>query len=227
MTDTTLSPTTSMGTFDQSGNYIPRKITERDASFADELNSTFVEIKEGKLVTGTVVRITREEVLLEIGYKTEGVILGRELAIRQDIDPHTVVSLGEKIEALVLTLEDKEGRLLLSKKRAQYERAWGDVERVKNEDGTVEGLVIEEVKGGLIVDIGLRGFLPASLVELRRVKDLAPYVGQKIQAKILELDRQRNNVVLSRRAVLEATQRESRDGFLVNLKVGEVRKGRV
>ena len=131
MTDTTLSPTTSMGTFDQSGNYIPRKITERDASFADELNSTFVEIKEGKLVTGTVVRITREEVLLEIGYKTEGVILGRELAIRQDIDPHTVVSLGEKIEALVLTLEDKEGRLLLSKKRAQYERAWGDVERVK------------------------------------------------------------------------------------------------
>jgi small subunit ribosomal protein S1 len=128
---------------------------------------------------------------------------------------------------LVLTLEDKECRLLLSKKRAQYERAWGDVERIKNEDGTVEGHVIEEVKGGLIVDIGLRGFLPASLVELRRVKDLAPYVGQKIQAKILELDRQRNNVVLSRRAVLEATQRESRDGFLVNLKVGETRKGRV
>ncbi|MFZ9794758.1 MAG: S1 RNA-binding domain-containing protein, partial [Ilumatobacteraceae bacterium] len=227
MTDTTLSPAASMGTFDQSGNYIPRKITERDASFADEINNTFVEIKEGKLVTGTVVRIAREEVLLEIGYKTEGVILARELAIRQDVDPHTVVKLGEKIEALVLTLEDKEGRLLLSKKRAQYERAWGDVERIKNEDGTVEGHVIEEVKGGLIVDIGLRGFLPASLVELRRVKDLAPYVGQKIQAKILELDRQRNNVVLSRRAVLEATHRESRDGFLVNLKVGETRKGRV
>jgi small subunit ribosomal protein S1 len=131
------------------------------------------------------------------------------------------------VEALVLTLEDKEGRLLLSKKRAQYERAWGDVERIKNEDGVVEGLVIEEVKGGLIVDIGLRGFLPASLVELRRVKELSPYVGQKVQAKILELDRNRNNVVLSRRAVLEATQRESRDGFLVNLKVGEVRKGRV
>ncbi|MGA0378018.1 MAG: S1 RNA-binding domain-containing protein, partial [Ilumatobacteraceae bacterium] len=171
MTDTTLSPAASMGTFDQSGNYIPRKITERDASFADEINNTFVEIKEGKLVTGTVVRIAREEELLEIGYKTEGVILARELAIRQDVDPHTVVKLGEKIEALVLTLEDKEGRLLLSKKRAQYERAWGDVERIKNEDGTVEGHVIEEVKGGLIVDIGLRGFLPASLVELRRVKD--------------------------------------------------------
>ncbi|MFM7080959.1 MAG: S1 RNA-binding domain-containing protein, partial [Actinomycetota bacterium] len=201
-----------MGSFDPSGNYVPRKVTERDASFADEIAATFVEIKEGKLVSGTVVRITREEVLLEIGYKTEGVILARELTIRQDVDPATIVKLGEKIEALVLTLEDKEGRLLLSKKRAQYERAWGDVERIKNEDGIVEGLVIEEVKGGLIVDIGLRGFLPASLVELRRVKELTPYVGQKIQAKILELDRNRNNVVLSRRAVLEATQRESRDG---------------
>ena len=216
-----------MGTFDQNGNYVPRKITERDASFAEEVESTFPPIKEGQLVKGTVARITREEVLLEIGWKTEGVILNRELTIRQDVDPNTVVKLGDTVEALVLTLEDKEGRLLLSKKRAQYERAWGDVERIKNEDGIIEGVVLEEVKGGLIVDIGLRGFLPASLVEMRRVKELTPYVGQKIQAKILELDRNRNNVVLSRRAVLEATHRENRDGFLVNLKVGEVRKGRV
>jgi small subunit ribosomal protein S1 len=216
-----------MGSFDQNGNYIPRKVTERDASFAEEIESTFPPIKEGQLVKGTVARITREEVLLEIGWKTEGVILNRELTIRQDVDPNTVVKLGETVEALVLTLEDKEGRLLLSKKRAQYERAWGDVERIKNEDGIIEGVVLEEVKGGLIVDIGLRGFLPASLVEMRRVKELTPYVGQKIQAKILELDRNRNNVVLSRRAVLEATHRENRDGFLVNLKVGEVRKGRV
>ena len=216
-----------MGTFDQNGNYVPRKITERDASFAEEIESTFPPIKEGQLVKVTVARITREEVLLEIGWKTEGVILNRELTIRQDVDPNTVVKLGDTVEALVLTLEDKEGRLLLSKKRAQYERAWGDVERIKNEDGIIEGVVLEEVKGGLIVDIGLRGFLPASLVEMRRVKELTPYVGQKIQAKILELDRNRNNVVLSRRAVLEATHRENRDGFLVNLKVGEVRKGRV
>ncbi|MFM7893994.1 MAG: S1 RNA-binding domain-containing protein, partial [Actinomycetota bacterium] len=124
MSDTTLTPSSAMGSFDPSGNYVPRKVTERDASFADEIAATFVEIKEGKLVSGTVVRITREEVLLEIGYKTEGVILARELTIRQDVDPATIVKLGEKIEALVLTLEDKEGRLLLSKKRAQYERAW-------------------------------------------------------------------------------------------------------
>ena len=176
-----------MGTFDAEGNYTPRQVTERDLgqSFADAINGTLVELKDGQLVTGTVVRITRDEVLVEIGYKTEGVILSRELSIRNDVDPNEIVKLGEKIETLVITLEDKEGRLLLSKKRAQYERAWGDIEKVKAVDGTVEGLVIEVVKGGLIVDIGLRGFLPASLVELRRVRDLSPYIGQRITAKIL------------------------------------------
>jgi len=218
-----------MGTFDAEGNYTPRQITERDLSqsFADAINGTLVELKDGQLVTGTVVRITRDEVLVEIGYKTEGVILGRELSMRADVDPNTIVKLGEKIETLVITLEDKEGRLLLSKKRAQYERAWGDIEKVKEVDGTVEGLVIEVVKGGLIVDIGLRGFLPASLVEMRRVRDLAPYIGQRITAKILELDRTRNNVVLSRRTLLEANQRGERDDFLGNLKVGEILKGRI
>jgi small subunit ribosomal protein S1 len=218
-----------MGTFDAEGNYTPRQVTERDLgqSFAEAINGTLVELKDGQLVTGTVVRITRDEVLVEIGYKTEGVILARELSIRNDVDPNEIVKLGEKIETLVITLEDKEGRLLLSKKRAQYERAWGDIEKVKAVDGTVEGLVIEVVKGGLIVDIGLRGFLPASLVELRRVRDLAPYIGQRITAKILELDRNRNNVVLSRRTLLEQNQRGARDEFLTNLKVGEVRSGRI
>ena len=134
--------------------------------------------------------------------------------------------MGDKIEALVLTKEDKEGRLVLSKKRAQYERAWGDIERIKEEDGVVTGPVIEVVKGGLILDIGLRGFLPASLVELRRVRDLQPYVGKTIEAKIIELDKNRNNVVLSRRAWLEETQKEQREDFLANLKPGEVRERR-
>jgi small subunit ribosomal protein S1 len=229
MSDLQLMQSPPMGTFDAEGNYTPRQVTERDLtqSFADLINGTLVELKDGQLVTGTVVRITRDEVLVEIGYKTEGVILGRELSMRADVDPNTIVKLGEKIETLVITLEDKEGRLLLSKKRAQYERAWGDIEKVKEVDGTVEGLVIEVVKGGLIVDIGLRGFLPASLVEMRRVRDLAPYIGQRITAKILELDRTRNNVVLSRRTLLEANQRGERDDFLGNLKVGEIRKGRI
>ncbi|MUH52808.1 MAG: S1 RNA-binding domain-containing protein, partial [Actinobacteria bacterium] len=160
-------------------------------SFADAIAGTLVEVEDGQLVHGTVVKIDRDEVLLDIGYKSEGVILARELSIRNDVNPHDIVKLGEKVEALVLQKEDKEGRLLLSKKRAQYERAWGNIEKLKEADGMVEGLVIEVVKGGLIVDIGLRGFLPASLVELRRVRDLQPYVGKMVQAKIIELDKNR------------------------------------
>ncbi|MGH3413808.1 MAG: 30S ribosomal protein S1, partial [Marmoricola sp.] len=112
-----------------------------------------------------------------------------------------------------------------SKKRAQYVRAWGTIEQIKDEDGIVTGTVIEVVKGGLILDIGLRGFLPASLVEMRRVRDLQPYVGRELEAKIIELDKNRNNVVLSRRAWLEQTQSEVRQTFLNTLQKGQVRKG--
>ncbi|HUW03660.1 MAG TPA: 30S ribosomal protein S1 [Acidimicrobiales bacterium] len=216
-----------MGTFDAEGVYTPRPVIEDDLDghFADAIDGTMVSVEDGQLVEGTVVKVDRDEVLLDIGYKSEGVIPSRELSIRNDIDPGEIVSLGDVIEALVLQKEDKEGRLLLSKKRAQYERAWGDIERIKEDEGVVSGPVIEVVKGGLIVDIGLRGFLPASLVELRRVRDLAPYVGRNLEAKIIELDKNRNNVVLSRRAWLEETQKEQREDFLVNLKPGEVRKG--
>ena len=188
---------------------------------------TIVEFEDGDLVQGTVVKIDRDEVLLDIGFKSEGVVPVRELSIRNDVDPSEIVSLGDSIEALVLTKEDKEGRLILSKKRAQYERAWGTIEKLKEADEVVTGPVIEVVKGGLIVDIGLRGFLPASLVELRRVRELQPYVGRTIEAKIIELDRNRNNVVLSRRAWLEETQKEQRGEFLENLKPGERRRGTV
>jgi small subunit ribosomal protein S1 len=223
----TLSPE-AMGTFDSNGNYIPRQIVSDDLDGAEldsAMVSTIIEFEDGELVEGTVVKIDRDEVLVDIGYKSEGVIPVRELSIRNDVDPSEIVSIGEHIEALVLQKEDKEGRLILSKKRAQYERAWSDIEKIKNAEGIVKGYVIEVVKGGLIVDIGLRGFLPASLVELRRVRELQPYVGQEIEAKIIELDRNRNNVVLSRRAWLEEAQKEQRGDFLANLKPGEHRKG--
>jgi len=215
------------GTFAEDGTYTPRQVTADDLgmSFADAIAGTLVDVEDGQIVQGTVVKVDKDEVLLDIGYKSEGVIPARELSIRNDIDPHEVVSLGDSVEALVLQKEDKEGRLVLSKKRAQYERAWGTIEKIKESEGVVSGPVIEVVKGGLILDIGLRGFLPASLVELRRVRDLQPYVGRELQAKIIELDKNRNNVVLSRRAYLEETQKEQREDFLHNLKPGEVRKG--
>jgi small subunit ribosomal protein S1 len=217
-----------MGRFDEAGEYTPRQVVVDDLgdmSFEDAIAGTIVEFEDGHIVEGTVVKVDKDEVLLDIGYKSEGVIPARELSIRHDVDPHEIVTMGERIEALVLQKEDKEGRLVLSKKRAQYERAWGTIEKLKESDGVVSGPVIEVVKGGLILDIGLRGFLPASLVELRRVRDLQPYVGRTIEAKIIELDRNRNNVVLSRRAWLEETQKEQREEFLVNLKPGEVRRG--
>ncbi|MDO4241656.1 MAG: 30S ribosomal protein S1 [Microbacteriaceae bacterium] len=193
--------------------------------FLAAVEKTLKFFNDGDMIEGTVVKIDHDEVLLDVGYKTEGVIPSRELSIKHDIDPGEIVKVGDTVEALVLQKEDKEGRLILSKKRAQYERAWGDVEAIKERDGIVTGTVIEVVKGGLIVDIGLRGFLPASLIELRRVRDLTPYSGQEIEAKILELDKNRNNVVLSRRAMLEETQSASRTSFLAELKPGQVRKG--
>ena len=211
-----------------SDGYTPREIAVNDLdgktleeAFADSM----VEVEDGQLVAGTVVKVDREEALLDIGFKSEGVIPRRELSLRNDVSVDELVSVGDQIEALVIQKEDKDGRLILSKKRAQYEKAWGDIQKVKDDDGKVKGLVIEVVKGGLIVDIGLRGFLPASLVELRRVRDLQPYMGMEIEAKIIELDKNRNNVVLSRRSWLEETQKEQREEFLDLLKPGERRKG--
>jgi len=232
VSDLTLTATalesTPMGTFDESGEYVPRPITENDLgtlTLEEAYSATMVDVENGQLVEGTVVRVDKDEVLLDIGYKSEGVIPPRELSIRNGVDPNEVVAVGEKIEAVVLQREDRDGRLILSKKRAQYERAWGRIEEIKEGDGIVSGSVIEVVKGGLIVDIGLRGFLPASLVDLRRVRDLQPFIGTTIDAKIIELDKNRNNVVLSRRAWLEETQKEQREEFLHNLRPGEIRMG--
>ncbi len=193
----------------------------------DAIEASLRDFQEGDILEGTVVKIDRDEVLLDIGYKSEGVIPTKELSIRHDVEPSQVVGVGDKVEALVLQKEDKEGRLILSKKRAQYERAWGKIEEVMQSGGTITGPVIEVVKGGLILDIGLRGFLPASLVDLRRVRDLHPFVGTELEAKIIELDRNRNNVVLSRRAFLEESQSEGRKKFLESLQKGERRKGTV
>ncbi len=218
------------GTFTDAGEYIPRQIVEDDLgtmSLDEAIAGTIVEFDDGDIVNGTIVNVDKDEVLLDIGFKSEGVIPSKELSIRQGVDPHEVVSIGEEIEALVLQKEDADGRLILSKKRAQYERAWGRIEEIKEDEGVVKGPVIEVVKGGLILDIGLRGFLPASLVELRRVRDLQPYVGRDLEAKIIELDRNRNNVVLSRRAWLEETQREQREAFLDELQPGQRRHGTV
>lgn len=191
------------------------------------IDGTLTDFDEGDLIDGTVVKIEHDEVLVDIGFKSEGVIPARELSIRKDADPSEVVNLGDKLEALVLQKEDKDGRLILSKKRAEYERAWIQVEDKFKAGEVVTGEVIEVVKGGLILDIGLRGFLPASLVDLRRVKDLSAYLGTEIEARVIEMDRNRNNVVLSRRVLLEEGRKNERAEILEKLSKGMRLKGTV
>jgi small subunit ribosomal protein S1 len=190
-------------------------------------DATFRNIEEGEVVTGHVVRIDKDEVLVDIGYKSEGVIPVGELSIRKSVDPDDEVHLGEEVDAIVLTKEDQDGRLIMSKKRARFEKAWRRIEAAAESGEPVEGTVIEVVKGGLIIDLGVRGFLPASLVDIRRVPNLDEYMGTKIETKVIELNRSRNNVVLSRRAVLEEERKEVRQQILDRLQPGLVVEGQI
>src|SRR5205823_3216852 len=198
-----------------------------DGELIPDYDSTFPEINEGQVVHGTVVRVDKDEVLVDIGYKSEGVIPVSELSIRRSVNPADEVALGDEIDALVLTKEDAEGRLILSKKRARFELAWKNIERAAESGDPVDGRVIEVVKGGLILDLGVRGFLPASLVDIRRVQDLDEFLGQELKCKVIELNRSRNNVVLSRRAVLEEERKEQRQQILDKLQPGDVVEGQI
>ncbi len=202
-------------------------LLEVDGQIVPNYDATITPFEEGDVVTGKVVRIDADEVLVDIGYKSEGVIPAHELSIRKSVDPSDEVELGEEVDALVLTKEDQDGRLILSKKRARFEKAWRRIEAAAESGEPVEGQVIEVVKGGLIIDLGVRGFLPASLVDIRRVPHLDDYLGQKIECKVIELNRSRNNVVLSRRAVLEEERKEVRQQILDRLQPGLVVEGQI
>src|SRR3979490_2020907 len=160
-------------------------LLEVDGQIVPNYDATITPFEEGDVVTGKVVRIDADEVLVDIGYKAEGVIPAHELSIRKSVDPSDEVELGEEVDALVLTKEDQDGRLILSKKRARFEKAWRRIEAAAESGEPVEGQVIEVVKGGLIIDLGVRGFLPASLVDIRRVPHLDDYPGQKIDGKVI------------------------------------------
>ncbi len=202
-------------------------LLEIDGQIVPNYDATFTLFEEGEVVTGIVVRIDNDEVLVDIGYKSEGVIPSNELSIRKAVDPHDEVEMGEEVDALVLTKEDQDGRLIMSKKRARFEKAWRRIEAAAESGEPVEGTVIEVVKGGLIIDLGVRGFLPASLVDIRRVPNLDEYMATKIECKVIELNRSRNNVVLSRRAVLEEERKEQRQEILDRLQPGLIVEGQI
>jgi small subunit ribosomal protein S1 len=202
-------------------------ITTETGELIPNYDASFPTITEGEVVHGTVVRVDKDEVLVDIGYKSEGVIPVAELSIRRSVNPADEVSVGDEIDALVLTKEDAEGRLILSKKRARFELAWKQIEAASESGEPVIGRVIEVVKGGLILDLGVRGFLPASLVDIRRVQDLDEFLGKELRCKVIELNRSRNNVVLSRRAVLEDERKEQRQAILDRLAPGDVVEGTI
>jgi small subunit ribosomal protein S1 len=201
--------------------------TGPDGEQIPNYEATFPTINEGEVVHGKVVRVDKDEVLVDIGYKSEGVIPVAELSIRRSVNPEDEVKLGDEVDALVLTKEDADGRLILSKKRARFEIAWKAIESAAESGEAVTGKVIEVVKGGLILDLGVRGFLPASLVDIRRVQDLDEFLGQELRCKVIELNRSRNNVVLSRRAVLEDERKEMRQAILDRLSPGDVVEGQI
>ncbi|HWP33573.1 MAG TPA: 30S ribosomal protein S1 [Solirubrobacterales bacterium] len=223
VTDTTVAPTAPGTPVEGSGGLL----MEVDGKVVPNYAATMVAFEEGDVVKGKVVRIDKDEVLVDIGYKSEGVIPSHELSIRKSVNPSDEVELGEEIDALVLTKEDAEGRLVLSKKRARFEKAWRRIEAAAESGEPVEGNVIEVVKGGLILDLGVRGFLPASLVDIRRVHNLDEFTGQTLECKVIELNRNRNNVVLSRRAVLEEERKEVREQILGRLEPGQVVEGKI
>src|SRR2546421_2368680 len=202
-------------------------LLEVDGRIVPNYDATITPFEEGDVVTGKVVRIDADEVLVDIGYKSEGVIPAHELSIRTSVDPSDEVELGEEVDALVLTKEDQDGRLILSKKRARFEKAWRRIEAAAESGEPVEGQVIEVVRGGLVMALGGRASLPASLVDIRRVPHLDDYLGQKIECKVIELNRSRNNVVLSRRAVLEEERKEVRQQILDRLQPGLVVEGQI
>ena len=202
-------------------------LLEVDGQIVPNYAATFTSFNEGEVVSGRVVQIDKDEVLVDVGFKSEGVIPSAELSIRKNIDPGEEVELGEEIDVLVLTKEDQEGRLIVSKKRARFEKAWRRIEAAAETGEAVEGTVIEVVKGGLIIDLGIRGFLPASLVDIRRVADLDEFLHTKIPCKVIEINRQRNNVVLSRRAVLEEARKGQREEIIEQLQPGQVVEGQI
>ena len=213
-------------------NNLNKKLTNDNCMIENEngklvpnYDLTMISMNDGDVIKGRVVKIDKDEVLVDVGFKSEGVIPLSELSIRNDVKPEDVLKIDDEIEIMVIQKEDQDGRLILSKKRAEVEQNFDRIEKIYENGDTVEGEIIECVKGGLIVDIGLRGFLPASLIDVRKTKDLESYIGEKCVCKIIEVDRNRNNVVLSRKVIIEDERKVQRKEILNSMEIGQVRKG--
>lgn len=191
-----------------------------------EFQDSFQAMTEGQVVRGTVVHIDRDGVLVDVGTKSEGIIPPGELTRESGKRPEQIVHVGEEIDVLVLNTDDDEaGQLILSKKRADFEKAWDRVIEAQRQGETLHAIVTERVKGGLVVDLGIRGFVPASHVGTGKVRNLEKYVGMELPLKVIEVDRDRRKVVLSHRLATEQEREAQRHETLATLAEGQVRTG--
>ena len=198
---------------------------EAEAPTMEEYNETLNTPSQGEIVKGTVVQVNDDEVLVHVGGKSEGRIPRNELGLKANQSPSDVVSVGEEIDVYVLRVEDSEGTILLSKRRADQKRVWEELQEAYEKNEVIEAEVTERVKGGLLVDVGVRGFVPASHVDRNFVENLEQYVGQTFRMKIIELDRQKNNVVLSRKVVLDEEYEKAKAETFEKLQEGQIVDG--
>ncbi len=192
---------------------------------AIDYGSTLMDLRPGQVVRGKVVQIGTDGVLVDVGYKTEGFVPLRELSYRQVESPADLVSLGDEFDVWVVSINGEEGTLRLSRRRAEEARNWGRLQELRRSGEIIEVPVVEAVKGGLVVDVGMRGFIPASQVELGYVQDLEKYVGLTLQVRVTEVDKSKRRVILSRKAVLEEERIRLREEIWSRLAESQVYSG--
>lgn len=185
----------------------------------------FRRLREGEVVDGVVVHIDREGVLVDVGTKSEGHVKPNELSRDPGANPEDIVSVGEKIRVYVVQTDSQEGGPILSKKRADFENAWDRVEKAHRDKDVIKAMVSDRVKGGLVVDLGIRGFVPASHVGSGKLKNLDKFIGQSMPFKVIEVDRERRKVVLSNRLAAEEEYESQRKDTLGSLTEGQIREG--
>ena len=190
-----------------------------------DYSGTFKSLTAGDVVDGIVVHIDREGVLVDVGTKSEGTIKPNEISKDPTLNPEDVVTVGERIKVYVVAPDSRDGGPVLSKKRADFENAWDRVERAFGTGEVIKAMVTDRVKGGLVVDLGIRGFVPASHVGSGKIKNLDKYVGQSMQFKVIEVDRERRKVVLSNRSAAEEERGKLREETLATLAEGQIREG--
>ena len=198
--------------------------TQEEIKYSD---NDIADLKKGQTVKGTVVEVNDEGIYVDVGYKTEGFVPLRELAHQKVEDASEQVEVDDEIEVVVLTMENDEGEMILSKKRADYEKAWEDIMEAYENEEIIEAEVTKRVKGGLVVDVGVRGFIPASHVAIGYVEDLEEYVGETLRLKVIEVERENNNVVLSARKVLEKEMEKKKEETLEELEKDQTIEGKV